>query len=229
MDTNLYNDHSSGTLRKFYPWFAGVTVSALLFYAVAISGEPPEPPPKSEAPQFIEVVVLPPPPPLEEKKKPQPKRETKPRKIDFQLHHSEESITLLDVQIEPEKEEDLLGEMGLDLSDFEVTMDDVNEFFVFNRQDVDDPPVPIFQPFPKVPKSIKTTDTKVRVIFFVNEFGKVDNPYILESGQSELNSIVLETLKLWRYEPAKKNGVDVRCWVRTAIIFSKGGSSPFSV
>ena len=60
-------------------------------------------------------------------------------------------------------------------------------------------PDPLWQP--------EDENLRVRVTFIVGTDGRVHSPFILESGGSTEDQIVLHAIRRWRYRPALCNGV----------------------
>ena len=60
-------------------------------------------------------------------------------------------------------------------------------------------PDPLWQP--------EDENLRVRVSFIVGTDGRVHSPFILESGGSAEDQIVLHAIRRWRYRPALCNGV----------------------
>lgn len=225
-------DHNKKNfLARLAPWVSSLAVSLLLFAGVIISGRAPVESPSVVAVSGLEQVVLPPPPVVETVSPEQMELSAMPLKIDFHDVSSKESIALLDVKIAPEMDRDLLEDIKFDLNSVEVMTEDLSSSFVYEQSEVDDPPVPLFQPFPMLPNKLKIkSDQRVRVMFYVDDKGLVESPYVLESSDPELNELVLKTLLKWKYQPAKKNSKPVCCWVRTSLILYAGKKhSPFNV
>jgi len=230
MGTELMDYGGRRDGRHLAHWFCGISVSVALFVGVVLSGRPSEDIPPRELVNVIEAVVLPPPPQKEVEPPPEAEPVTLPMQIDFHSVPSKESIAVLEVMIVPKIEKNQLDKIDFDLASLKASLSDVKADTIYSKSDVDDPPEPVYQPFPKVPSKLKKKGKQyVRVMFYVDEKGRVANPYIIETTNSALNEFVLGTLVKWKYRPAKKGKVPVRCWVRTSIIFSDSNDSPFSL
>jgi TonB family protein len=67
------------------------------------------------------------------------------------------------------------------------------------------PPEALLTPDPLVPPD--DDDLKVRVSFIVGSDGHVHSAFVLNSGGSEEDDLVLRAVREWRYRPALCNGV----------------------
>jgi TonB family protein len=54
---------------------------------------------------------------------------------------------------------------------------------------------------------LQIEDMRVRVSFIVGSDGRVHSPFVLESGGTEEDRLVLHAIRRWRYRPALCNGV----------------------
>lgn len=85
------------------------------------------------------------------------------------------------------------------------------DFKVVDFSDLDGvyvPPRPVNVPRPGNPVDEKGApiEGKVVVFFIVTTEGRVVKPIIIDSSDPRLNRRVLETLAVWRFEPARVNG-----------------------
>ena len=67
------------------------------------------------------------------------------------------------------------------------------------------PPEALLTPDPLL--HVKDDDLNVRVSFIVGSDGHVHSAFVLDSGGSAEDQIVLRTVRFWRYRPALCNGV----------------------
>ncbi len=211
---------------RLIPWGGSVVVSALLLYLVAASGKPSSLPEIDREIVMAEAIVLPPPPDITEEPPPPTDIPPPPASIDFKTFSSKEAVTLLDVKIEPQKDQELLQKLDIRLSSESVTMADVNANYVYERKDVDVVPEAIHRVMPEVTTEEKGGKIRIRVMFTVDAKGAVGERYVLDSSHPEVNEAVLESLDLWTFLPAKKGKRPVRCWVRQTIIINRGSGNP---
>ena len=66
-----------------------------------------------------------------------------------------------------------------------------------------------------------TTNIKGRVLvsFFVDEFGKVINPEIIDTFNTTLNHAIIDRVMAIKFEPAKQNGRPVSVRYQLPIVF----------
>jgi len=67
------------------------------------------------------------------------------------------------------------------------------------------PPEALLTPDPLL--DVKDDDLNVRVSFIVGSDGHVHSAFVLDSGGSDEDQIVLRAVRFWRYRPALCNGV----------------------
>jgi len=67
------------------------------------------------------------------------------------------------------------------------------------------PPEALLTPDPLL--HVKDDDLNVRVSFIVGSDGHVHSAFVLDSGGSDEDQIVLRAVRFWRYRPALCNGV----------------------
>ncbi len=67
------------------------------------------------------------------------------------------------------------------------------------------PPEALLTPDPLL--QVKDDDLNVRVSFIVGSDGHVHSAFVLDSGGSDEDQIVLRAVRFWRYRPALCNGV----------------------
>jgi TonB family protein len=82
------------------------------------------------------------------------------------------------------------------------------------------PPEALLTPDPLL--HVQDDDLDVRVSFIVGSDGRVHSAFVLDSGGSDEDQIVLRAVRFWRYRPALCNGVptDSEARVRFSIRFS---------
>lgn len=103
---------------------------------------------------------------------------------------------------------------------------------VFERHEVDQPPIPIDRVKPKVTASLIESAEVPRTVMLliVNLDGTVGEVRLLQTSRSEdLDRVMMEAVRQWRFSPAVRKGRKVRCWVQQAITVQLRGGSPFSL
>lgn len=102
---------------------------------------------------------------------------------------------------------------------------------VYNKAEVDQPPVVIYRKVPDVTAAIfkRVAVPRVVLLFVVSPEGKVIDPHLLKScGDAELDQLMVEMIADWEFRPAVKKGKIVRCWVQQTVRLTMGSASRFS-
>ena len=60
---------------------------------------------------------------------------------------------------------------------------------------------------------------KISVDFFIDESGNVENPYIVDTFNIQLNDVVIDKVKQSKYIPALQNGRPVKVKYHLPIVF----------
>jgi TonB family protein len=91
--------------------------------------------------------------------------------------------------------------------------------------EVDSPPQPVATPSPNIPASIRSNlPDSVAVMFtiLIDQNGNVETARMLQkSPNAQLNSLLTELIKTWRYQPALKDKVRVKVWKTVPISIKK--------
>jgi len=91
----------------------------------------------------------------------------------------------------------------------------VKEGDLVGLPEVDTQPVPVSTPF-KVTRSIRRlllANQRVLVSFLVDHKGNVETVKLIQkSSMKKLNSLVIETIKKWKFKPATKDNKKVKVW-----------------
>ena len=80
-------------------------------------------------------------------------------------------------------------------------------------------PVPTKTPAPQLQGELKQISAKVAILVTISPAGEVSTAEIRKSTDDRLNEIALESVRRWKFEPAKKDGVPVECTVVIPMIF----------
>lgn len=103
---------------------------------------------------------------------------------------------------------------------------------VFQRSEVDKPPMLISRPDPSVPAHLRENKKGLSalVVFVVDAHGVVGKAHVAESsGNPEFDAIVSANIGEWRFSPAIRKGKPVRCLVQQLIRVQWGFRDPFSL
>ena len=94
---------------------------------------------------------------------------------------------------------------------------------IFSLADLDQKPRVINQPSPVLDSKLrKKTPATLQIIFIVNEKGRVIEPRVKETSNSDFNKSALDAVKKWIFEPGKKSGKAVQTRMLAPITFPKG-------
>lgn len=94
----------------------------------------------------------------------------------------------------------------------------------FGMDDIDQKPRAIVQPPPVYPSEMKGKKIGgvVQVAFVVTTSGQVSNPRVERTFHPAFAAPALVAVRQWRFEPAVKGGVRVKCRMRVPIRFQTG-------
>lgn len=221
----------------------GVGVSLGIFLSIAqfLSIHEQAVPPQDDLETLTMANLLPPPPP--------PKPDDRPLVIEQMPEavplgiQEEPSASPVKIPPSPPVYDELLpvsrippqvvtGMLGLDTS-LKPTVDmTLDHDHVFQRSEVDKPPILISRPVPSVPAHLrgKAKGLSVVVVFVVDAHGVVGKARTLQSSESaEFDAIITANVGEWRFAPAIKKGKPVRCMVQQLVRVQWGDRDPFSL
>jgi len=157
------------------------------------------------------VTLRPPTPPApEETREPEPRPEPEPRQ-DFVPAPSLPAPTRPDLQA-----------LAVDIDLGAVAIDAPRGDFVFNAEDLDQPPREVARTHPVYPFRARqrNIEGKVQVKFLVGADGAVSHVEVLDADPAGVfETSVLQAVPRWRFEPGRLDGRAVPAWVVTEIFF----------
>jgi serine/threonine protein kinase/CheY-like chemotaxis protein len=110
-----------------------------------------------------------------------------------------------------------------ELKRIELTRVKEGDIVPLNEADVQ--PVAVFTPFPNIPASIRSSMPDSQNLMFtvlINHNGDVETVRLLQkSNNSQLNTILTDLVKTWKYQPAQKNSVRVKVWKTIPLTIKK--------
>jgi serine/threonine protein kinase/DNA-binding response OmpR family regulator len=110
-----------------------------------------------------------------------------------------------------------------DLKEVERTR--VREGDIVPFSDVDQEALVVSKPDPIIPSNMRSSMTASQTVLFnilINQNGDVEVARLLQKTiNSQLNTILIATIKSWKYTPAIKNGVRVKVWKTVPLIIKK--------
>lgn len=143
------------------------------------------------------------------------------------------SLEPIDISLSP----DMKGSFSLDLEQerqFQANAPELSEFeafTIFERSEVDRPPLIRYSRAPDVPIELRGDEVEVIAFYFVDDKGRTANHSILDSSSPDprYGELAVDSIKTWRFRPAQKDGKAVPCWVQQTIKFNRGSTSPFTL
>ena len=92
---------------------------------------------------------------------------------------------------------------------------------IFNLADLDRHPVPIFQPSPIYPVTVRRegVTAEVGVEFIVDADGVVRNPFVVRTSDPRFNDAAMEGVAKWRFRPGFRGGRKVNTRMHVPLIF----------
>ena len=101
----------------------------------------------------------------------------------------------------------------------------VKEGDIVAINEVDVQPVAVSTPSPNIPASIRgTMPDSVTVMFtvLINHNGDVETVRMLQkTNNNQLNTILTDLVKTWKYQPARKNSLRVKVWKTVSLTVKK--------
>jgi serine/threonine protein kinase/DNA-binding response OmpR family regulator len=101
----------------------------------------------------------------------------------------------------------------------------VKEGDVIPLSDVDKAPMSVSAPAPIIPSNMLSSMAASQTVLFnvlINQNGDVEVARMMQkTNNSQLDAILLATIKTWKYTPAVKNGVRVKVWKTVPLIIKK--------
>ena len=164
-----------------------------------------------------EIVTPPPPPPPKEKKENVKRDLPKPKLIQPRRLIPLNAVLKMDMT---------LGKMVGDFTmPFDVAAPDLidQENYVFEIEEIDQPPQPIVRISPSYPPKAKLRriEGEVHLEFVVGEDGAVRSPMVVQSDPPGLfDQAALRAVERWRFQPGIKRGSPVPVRVRQRLQFS---------
>lgn len=162
---------------------------------------------------------VPPPPPEEP---PPVEEELEEEELELEAEVQQVTLNQINMALNPGMAGMGTGTLGIQL--FQLA-DDLGENLVFEINDLDEKPEPIYRIAPKYPYHLKRSGIEGRVflVFVVDEEGKVSSARILEFPHPDFSKSALEAITAWNFHPGKKHGKSVKPRVQIPLTFSLRG------
>ncbi len=162
-------------------------------------------------------------------------------------------LEMLDIRLQPSLNPGLAKEVDMDRTyreaagswdprghEFGVPLDlrhtfevqkplNLDRVVIFERNQVDEIPVWLYGPMPRVPSRLDRKDADALVLYVVSDKGRTSNIYVLDASDSGLIEPIKDAIADWRFRPARKDGKAVRVWVQHPVNFRPESKSPFTI
>lgn len=104
-------------------------------------------------------------------------------------------------------------------------------FKIYERSDVDETPVLRSSRRPDVPQRLRGETVRVLLFYYVTAEGRTESISVLSSSSTNpmYGELAVNSVKDWRFRPARKNGKAVACWIQQPMVFNESSTSPFSL
>jgi len=80
----------------------------------------------------------------------------------------------------------------------------------------------VYQPQPRITSDIADIDGRVEIVVSVDPSGYVSEAKVLNSSDDRLNTVALNTVKRWKFEPAMRDGAPVESKTVQPFVFGNG-------
>ncbi len=128
--------------------------------------------------------------------------------LEIEKKKEEDRIAL---EIEKKKEEDRIA-LELKKKKEEEERNRIKPGQLVALKEVDVKPVPIYSPTPKLNRSMKLRQSVI-ALALIDHSGNVEKVKMLKKSRNKkIDSAIIQTILLWKYKPAIKDGVKVKVW-----------------
>ena len=171
----------------------------------------------------VETTTLaPPPPPTMEEEEPPEEEPPPPPKLDAEAPPLD--LSALEVALDPGFGDGLFGDFTLDIAkQFGAGSGGSDELDkIFSLADLDQKPRPLFQRAPRYPPELRRSKRggTVKILFVVDQRGRVVDPKVIKSSDPAFDSPALEAIRQWKFEPGTRNGQKVQFKMSIPITFN---------
>jgi TonB family protein len=165
----------------------------------------------------------------DEKRAKQAENERLKKEADDRLKQEELDRLQKEEARKKQEELDRLAQEALDLKKAEELKElerkRVKEGDVIPLGEADKEPLAVSKPEPTIPSNMRASMTSSQTVLFnilVNQNGDVEVARLMQkTNNSQLNAILVSTIKSWKFSPAVKDGVRVKVWKTIPLIIKK--------
>ncbi len=211
-------------LRRFFRRIVvisgALTMTLAVFLVLPLIQAISKPPRAVVSLQTLDTTSLPPPPPPpQQEEEPEPEEEEEQAKPELIEDAPPLDLAQLELALNPGFSDGWLGgDFAVKLTNVATSDEEVDA--LFSLSDLDQKPR-LIHPVDPVPSAAarKKAPGTVRIVFVVDESGKVVDPRIQDSTDPVFERPALAAVRQWRFEPGKKNGKPVKFRMRVPITF----------
>jgi periplasmic protein TonB len=199
----------------------GAAALSLLFFLVLPLFQAISKPPASDLVlTSVDTAELPPPPPPpEEEHEDKPEPDEKPPELVEETEPLD--LAQLELALNPGFGEGWgAGDFAVQLKVASAAGESVDD--LFSLADLDQKPRVLYQPAPvRDAKMRERAPGTVKVIFIVDDRGRVESPVVQSSTDPVFERAALNAVKQWKFDPGRRGGRAVRTRMRVPITFPK--------
>ena len=215
--THIYHPPKTKARHVVLGVMLGAIFTFIVFLLVPLTQFIADEKPESSDAEQMDIAFTPPDELQMEEEPPPPEQEEEPPEME---ETPELSLEQLELSLNPGMGGDLAGDfalpgMGLGKADLDISS-------IFDLDDLDKQPRATTQPMPKYPRALmrKKISGFVKLMFIVDENGKVQDIEVVEASHKEFADAAVDAVKRWKFEPGTKNGEKVRTRVRIPLPFN---------
>jgi periplasmic protein TonB len=111
-----------------------------------------------------------------------------------------------------------------------VNVDDLSAQRIFNRNEVDQPPMVVYRVKPNLSEKrvSKMTTPRVVLLLMISTDGSVGDVRLMRgSGEGDFDQTIIDAIREWQFSPAILKGRKVRCWVEQTVSVKVSDATPF--
>lgn len=218
--------------RNWKTFFGAPVITLCLFLSIASTTAIIDRPNKEKAPPLTFVYVPPPPPPPSVQTTP-PLSSSLAESFKFDpttaVPLPDIPLEFLEIRLDPIVDTGVAVPLEFDRT-FQVQNPlEMSPFIIFERSQVDEIPVWLYGPMPKLTSGFDRENVDMVVLYTVTDKGRTENVHVLDASKPEMAPALKDAIERWRFRPARKGGTPVRVWVQQTVNYRPSSTSPFSL
>lgn len=209
---------------RYYLWvFFGTIILTLAFFIVLpLMQTISKPPTEDLFLSDVDLAHIEPPPPSTIQEEPEPEPELEEQTPELIEQAASIDLSQLELALNPGFSEGWMGggDFAVKLDTIVSSSKDGNTNTIFSLAELDQEPRVIYQPSPSFTSQLRRkAPGHVKIIFIVDENGRVMEPRVRSSTDSIFEKPALDAVKRWKFEPGKRSGKPVRFRMLAPITF----------